>query len=218
MLEISDKKILILDYDGVIVNSMETFYKWVKYVSDKMKLNLSDEQCRTWKTRHDFEKLFQEIWADIALWYKYFHEFCDEEKHPWKYELFQWVKNIILECSEKFHIILFTDRKFDSTYAWLNNHKLTHLFNEVVTSECTWVRKPSPDGIHLWLQRLQKTSKDVVLYVWDSSVDFLAAQEAGVSFLWVDSWVNSKDDWQAIDVESIPSLLHLPEYLKNTWN
>ncbi len=108
------KKLVFLDYDGVICDSKKSFFDGVEYVSQMMNLGLSREVCESSKTREDFE------------------------------------------C--------------------------------------------------------------ILSSVWDSNVDFWAAKNANIPFVWVESWVNSKNDWEALSIKSIPNLTHLPEYLKNTWN
>ena len=83
-------------------------------------------------------------------------------------------------------LAIVTGRSWDTTEMILNYHGMKDWFITVVAHDHVRSPKPSPEGIHLALSRMQMEPKDI-LYVGDSHFDIRAAHNAGagaVAALW----------------------------------
>jgi HAD superfamily hydrolase (TIGR01509 family) len=83
-------------------------------------------------------------------------------------------------------IAVFTGRGWSSTEAILRHHRVLDRFVTVVADDHVGSPKPSPEGLHLCLKRMQLQPAEV-LFVGDMPADMRAAREAGaqgVAALW----------------------------------
>lgn len=215
MLEISDKKILILDYDGVIIDSSsryaQAFYKIIK----NYWYNLSFEEARHYsKSKHHLSQLIQ----DSEVIEKVLTDFWNELGPDTNNILINNVIETLKEIKEEFYIALFTDRKKQSLLSSLDFFWVQNSIDYQVSVCDSWEKKPSPKWIHMIWKYFQANIENIIAVVWDSCVDQESAINAWVPFIGVLSWVNTKEDWENKKSLYIPDLTHLPEYLKNTWN
>ncbi len=81
---------------------------------------------------------------------------------------------------------IFTGRSWPTTELILKHHGLINHFVTIVASEHVNLHKPSPEGLHLALSRMQLSPQEI-LFIGDSPADMIASRSAGakgVAALW----------------------------------
>lgn len=214
-----EKDLKIFDIDGTLLNAKETYLAWIRKFTSEL-----DSPVLKWKSEEEKERLYLKAVADhraphwffpwdndkIEKAYKIFSEHTQEDDAE-KYPLIDWAKEIIEEIHEKWIIVaFFTSKTKSAVESVFNYHWLSHHLKEwyLVAREDVVDKKPSPE----WLLKILKhtwISVGKAIYFWDWDVDHDSAKNAGMDFVWVNTWSNFEKDWENLWVTSIESIAEL---------
>ena len=101
-----------------------------------------------------------------------------QDVKPSDYPLLEGVRETLLELSKYHQLFIYTHRG-GTTHAILTAHGLSSLFEEVITSEDGFERKPSPQALN-YLVKTYSLDKDQTYYVGDRSLDIECGINAGL--------------------------------------
>lgn len=130
-----------------------------------------------------------------------------EKKTP---KLFSGVNNTLIELSKDYMLGLVTSGSKSRVERDLNATGISHFFKTIVTGDDIKTPKPSPEGLKLAIQKLDKLAEEVV-YIGDSLQDYEMAKAAGVYFIGVRSEFNSLNsnhtDYFIHSITALPRLV-----------
>jgi len=127
-------------------------------------------------------------------------------------KLYDGIKSLIVEIkSSNILLSIFTGKGRTSALITLDESGLTKYFDLIVSGDDVDKHKPSPEGIHNFLEMFNLNPKDVLM-IGDAPSDIIAANEAGVdvaSVVW--------DSYSEAEVRKLnnKSIFHTVEEL---WN
>jgi phosphoglycolate phosphatase-like HAD superfamily hydrolase len=197
----------IFDFDWVIIDTPKKYAEIFSLVCLKMWRKITTEEAQYYsKSKNNFEEYFQDE-SERKIAYKLYQE-IEKEHFPFsETPLVKWVKDKLEEIQNlDKKITIFTDRTKKSLEEALEVHSLGSFIDLSRTLCCTWEKKPSPKWL-FEIMNFYSIQSQNCLFLWDSDVDKNASLQAKVPFIWVLSWVNSKDDWW--DAQYIPDISHL---------
>jgi len=130
-----------------------------------------------------FAKILGQERADEA--YELSMKYTDE--HLGEVPLFTGIPELLAKMEKaKIPCSIFTGRSWPTTQLILEHHGLSNRFETVVCHDHVRESKPSPEGLHLCLERMRLHPQEV-LFVGDSHHDIRAGHSAGsrpVAALW----------------------------------
>jgi len=180
-------KVVVYDFDGVIVNSEEAVFKFYDIICKKFKLkniDFSNKQLTNkilMLTTEDALKLIcdnEDLIAEIK-------EFINSRPFTGltKYIKLQPYIDVILKTlkSRKIQTAIFTNRG-DSLHHLLKHFNIEMYFDYLITCNDVIEPKPSSEGL-LKIIKFFNIDKTETLYIGDSIVDKLAAEHIKVPFI-----------------------------------
>ena len=179
-------RIIVYDCDGVLFESKKAnlaYYNYILREFGKPLINEEDHElvniAHTCTTTEVLEILFRQD-PRLANILKFARDI--------NFALFfKWMKMEpglmeILKTLEGNYLLSIATNRGKSLNAVLENFKIKHFFKYCVTSSDVLYPKPHPDYL-LKIVNNFKASKEEVLYIGDSEVDLITAQEAGINFI-----------------------------------
>ena len=202
---------IVTDLDWVLFDSVKVYKEAIWFAAKILWKEISHEEINKHiASRETFEAFF---WDQKAKAYQIFHEYCKEEETWEKFNMFPWVKDSLEQLQSSWiNIFAFTDRTRKATEVILGHHWLSEIFRwNFISRCCTWVKKPSPTWLNKIMLQNQLSAQNIV-YIWDTHNDFTAWKLAWVQFIWVNSWINSKNDWDNMwiaNIDFFPNILEI---------
>jgi HAD superfamily hydrolase (TIGR01509 family) len=178
---------IVFDLDGTLVDSLATTFRAFNHgITSCGGRELTPQEILSFfgtGERKIFAKILGEQHADAA--HAAARAFLDAHMgevplHDGVAELLEGLKSAGVPIS------IFTGRGWRSTEAILQHHRVLDRFVTVVADDHVGSPKPSPEGLHLCLKRMQLAPPEI-LFVGDMPADMRAARAAGapgVAALW----------------------------------
>jgi len=172
-----NRKLIIFDLDGVLVNSIKNMEFALKNTNKKLALNLKFNEYKKY-IGLPFKKILKKIgvkrnFDEIEKYYKFF-----SKKKISKIKLTKKTFKDLNKLSKNYTLAVFTSKDRERTHKILNKLKI---FKCIVSSEDVNKGKPNKEGV-LKILKKTKISKKNCLYVGDSYYDFRAASNAGTKY------------------------------------
>lgn len=183
---------IIFDVDGTLTSTNELIFASFRYIAKKyLNIDKTDEEIISMFGPPEDVILKEWCGKDFAEGRKAYYKFYADNHnmaglYPGMKELITFLK------SKDILVAIFTGKGRDATIISMEKLEVLQYFDYIVTGDDVLKYKPSSEGIIKILENL-KLDKDRVLMVGDSTVDILAAREAGVvmaSVVWDSYGIN----------------------------
>ncbi len=149
---------------------------WAKYrVGEITKEFLSTERF------HATLRLFNVDDFELA---KKMGEFYVKES-PYKKQLFPGTIELLEKLSNKYKLHIITNGFSEVQYIKLEQSKLSKYFTEIIISEETDWKKPSPEIFHYAMQKAGAIVEESIMIGDDLKADIKGASEVGMDQIWV---------------------------------
>lgn len=178
-------KIIIYDFDGVLVNSRQAVYKYYDAVFKHFNL-----PCVDWASSELGKKAFGMTHVQLLSLYaegEELRQMCEYVPHFTFEEMIdatppeKGALEMIPELSDKYSLAICTNRGM-SVSDYLEHYEIDNCFPCIITAADVSEAKPSPEGVNKILS-FYGVKPHEALYLGDSEVDWFAAKDAGVRFL-----------------------------------
>lgn len=201
-------QVLIWDLDGTIIDSYDGIMQGVKAVTTAINADYTDDEIYHYIKAKSVYEFFDEIkgerpFDDLMSIYKAATTHIDDfvKPMPHAHELFEALQQAGIKNFIYTH-------KSDSANHVLKKLKLDHYFDEVVTSNYKFVRKPSGEALEYLIDKYH-LDRAQTFYVGDRKLDIDCGVNAGVKtiFLNADSPVEVDADYVIHDLLEIKAII-----------
>ena len=180
MFDIKEKKLIIFDLDGVLINSLGNMKKsWNKiFVNLSIKVDFK-------KYKEHIGKPFKDILNSIKIEKKY-HNFIEKEFKKNKVKNINLIKfypkvyQTLKYLKKNYKIAILTSKDKSRTLKILKGINVK--FDKIQCPEKNFKGKPQPDLLIKLVKNLKEKKKNVV-YIGDTKYDFLASKSAKIDFI-----------------------------------
>jgi phosphoglycolate phosphatase len=176
------KKIIIFDFDGVIIDSKKNMFLSWSAVKKKLSTKISFKKYFN-NIGIPFEKILRKIKFNKSfLEAKKIYEKTSEQNFG-KIYLFEDVKKIINLLFKKYTLCLVTSKSKKRTVKILKKFKILKNFKHIYCPEDRFPPKPNPRVVK-YLKKKYKLKNSQILIVGDTNHDKNFAKKANVDFLY----------------------------------
>jgi HAD superfamily hydrolase (TIGR01509 family) len=182
---------VLFDFDETLVNSLDTFWHVFNHSASKAGLPAADREKVASGMSHGFglpdliKTIYPEVDTDtIEIFVNGLHLSMSEMLPHYPVTLKPEaadVLRVIHDAGLKIGMVTARNMSVKSLRRELEGFNINHYFDCIVTSR-DHLRKPSPDGVHVCLEKLGLNPEEAVL-VGDAEADIIAGQEAGVAVI-----------------------------------
>jgi len=202
------KEIITFDFDGVITDSVSRMIEWVKKVCVEMWIDADNDFYKKHASNPNLPQLlfpYSILKQEQAK--KIYVDFMDESNFiP---ELIEWTKDIFSQIKEdNKNIAFFSSKMKDDIDKIMLHYWLEEFVDLTIWKNCVNKNKPNPEWFKIIMKHFWKNEDDLIM-LWDSQSDYDASINWKIDFLWVNTWVLSKEDWKKLWVKNIDSIKSL---------
>ncbi len=213
-------KAIIFDLDQTLLDSFETVVK-AHSLSAKENYNLTiDENIIREKWGLPLEQFWQEIYERKDI-HENLHKNVVAIRHKYNIvaSLFKDVLELLTELKKNYMLAILTSTSTELTIFHIGQTPLPlDYFEFIQGSDQTEFHKPDPRVFDLTKDKLRKykIKPEEMLYVGDSTHDYLSSKGAGINFVGVLTGLNSKEDFLELGLDEsllMTNLTQLKHYL-----
>ena len=194
---------LIFDFDGTIIDTNLIIAKGLNLFSKAYRgCRLSPHELEQLTGRPLLDQMAalnseraDEMAARFREWYAQRHDALTRSFQGMD-ELFDDLR----QCS--FNMAIVTNNSREGVQMGLKHLGMHHLFQTVITCDDVKEKKPSPEGVHLALKRMNVRPEEA-LFIGDSAGDLIASRRAGVANVLV--------GWTSVRRETL--MAHQPDFV-----
>ena len=183
-----DKKLIIFDMDGTLVNSSITIANAINYVRKNLGFEPMDEEyILRLVNDHTINpaKTFYHAKAFDADHEKWFSEYYSKN-HETELVLYKGIKELLIALKEQGKsLAVATNAYRGSTIESLTHLGIYDLFDGIACYDDVLQGKPHPDMLYKLLDELDFT-EDEAIFIGDGPRDEMAAKEAKMDYIMVD--------------------------------
>ena len=202
------KKLIIFDMDGTLVDSSVTIANAINYVRHNLELPSLDPHLIIEKVNdHTLNpaQYFYETDHFEVQHEEWFSEYYTKN-HDKELVLYRGISKMLLLLKEKgFKLAVATNAYRESTVQSLIHLGIYDLFDTIACFDDVEHGKPFPDMLYKILKTLNISSKDAI-FVGDGSRDQMAAKRASIDYLMV-NWGFSNHQEAIHSVEELKNML-----------
>ena len=200
------------DLDGTLIDSYKVIVSSIKDVLNKHNLNVSYEIIKKEATEHSVGEFLTIISQEYHLSFEELEKECHAhiDSRYLEVQAIENAKEILdyLSCNGAKHFIY--THKGKSTHDILKNLDIYQYFEEVLTIEDGFKRKPDPEAINYLVDKYN-LNKNNTYYVGDRHLDIDSANNAGVKSIFFkpeDSFVerSGREDYVVYDLLEIKDI------------
>ena len=203
-----DKKLIIFDMDGTLVNSSITIANAINYVRHNIGLEaMEQDHILRLVNDHTIDpaQTFYQAQAFDENHERWFSEYYTNN-HANELVLYEGIREMLESLKDKGHALaLATNAYRVSTLESLTHLKIDHLFNAIACYDDVPQGKPHPDMLHKVLDELAHSPHEA-LFIGDGPRDEVASQRAQIDYIMVD-WGFTDHDDAVCTVEELSEIL-----------
>jgi len=208
--DMTEKKLIIFDMDGTLVNSSITIANAINYVRKNLGFAPMDEEHilrlvndHTINPAQTFyhAKAFD---ADHERWFSEYYT----KHHEHELVLYKGIKALLIALKEKGKsLAVATNAYRGSTIESLTHLEVIDLFDGIACYDDVLQGKPHPDMLYKLLDELNFTEADT-LFIGDGPRDEMAAKEAKIDYIMVDWGFTDHTDKEVVgSVDALKQVL-----------
>ncbi|CAA6798990.1 MAG: Predicted phosphatase [uncultured Sulfurovum sp.] len=192
----TNKKLVIFDMDGTLVDSSVTIVNAINHVRSKLELEALEAELVLTKV-NDPELnpalFFYETEAFTEDHEQWFSEYYTEN-HEQELELYVGIENLLLELKEEgYHLAISTNAYRGSTLESLTHLNVLEHFSSIACFDDVGRGKPAPDMLEKNLEDLELEAHHAI-FVGDSERDLLAANNLDMDYLMINWGFSDYED------------------------
>ena len=203
-----NKKLIIFDMDGTLVNSSITIANAINYVRKNLGFKAMDpEQILRMVNDHTLNpaKTFYHADAFDSDHERWFSEYYSQH-HDKELALYSGITALLNALKDTDHILAVATNAYRiSTIESLTHLNIYHYFDTIACYDDVEKGKPYPDMLHKILNELNHKKEDTI-FIGDGPRDEMASKNAGISYIMVD-WGFTEHDNAVCSVEALHDLL-----------
>jgi len=202
------KKLIIFDMDGTLVNSSITIANAINYVRKNLGFEPMDTEDILSKVNdHTINpaQVFYHTKAFDAEHEKWFSQYYSQN-HKEELVLYQGIKELIYALKDKGHLLaVATNAHRNSTLKSLGHLEILELFDSVVCHDDVPQSKPHPDMLIKLLKELDVRAEET-LFIGDGPRDEISSKRANIEYIMVD-WGFTEHEDAVRSVEELSQIL-----------
>ena len=207
-----NKKLIIFDMDGTLVNSSITIANAINYVRHNLGFPPMDEEhilCLINDHTINPAQTFYHAKAFDKDHEKWFSEYYTKN-HESELVLYKGIKELLIALKEKGKkLAVATNAYRGSTIESLTHLNIYDIFDSIACYDDVLQGKPHPDMLYKLLDELD-VKKDEAIFIGDGPRDEMAAKEANMDYIMVDWGFTEHEDKDVVcSVEELKVLLGL---------
>jgi phosphoglycolate phosphatase len=203
-----NKKLIIFDMDGTLVNSSITIANAINFVRKNLGFEPMDAEDILRKVNdHTINpaQVFYHAKAFDAEHEKWFSQYYGKN-HKHELVLYKGIRALLLTLKSKGHLLaVATNAHRNSTLKSLGHLEVLDLFDSVVCHDDVPQSKPHPDMLLKLLKELNITAEEA-LFIGDGPRDEIASQRANIDYIMVD-WGFTEHENAVRSVEALEQIL-----------
>ena len=183
----SQKKLIIFDMDGTLVDSSVTIVNAINYVRSKLNLKALNRDLILTKV-NDPELnpalFFYEVEAFSSQHEEWFSEYYTNN-HEKELELYSGIEKLLKELQVKgYKLAIATNAYRSSTLQSLGYLKVLDYFESIACYDDVGRGKPAPDMLEKNLEDLKLEANDAI-FIGDSERDLMAAESLNMDYIMI---------------------------------
>ena len=183
----TQKKLIIFDMDGTLVDSSTTIVNAINYVRSKLNLVALDKELILEKVNDPA--------LNPALFFYEVEEFSTEQEewfseyytlnHEKELELYPEIDDLLKELKERGYLLAIATNAYrGSTLQSLGHLKVLDYFSSIACYDDVGRGKPAPDMLEKNLEDLKLDIKDTI-FIGDSERDLMAAERLKMDYIMI---------------------------------
>lgn len=203
-----NKKLIIFDFDGVLINSEKN----MQLTWDKTIKNFKEYDINFREYKDNIGLPFNKILENLSIKKKDFKKITNDYKknslyYQTKIELFKGVKPLIKKLKKKYKIALFTSKDNYRTKFLIKKFDLK--FDFIVAGNDVKKGKPHPEGLKKIMKKLN-FSRNSIFYIGDTTYDYYCSKKAKIKYIHVNWGIEKIKKYKdIIFVKNIKQLIKL---------
>lgn len=218
MVNLKERKYILFDLDGTVIDSVEGIYNGLRYTYKKLNMEVPTDEffhqfvgpsvVATFKTLYNLDD------NEAQRWYSIYREYYST-KGLLECSLYKGIKKLILKLKEQDkYIALATKKPEEFAKIMLRNLEIESLFDVICGSKKGDMTHEKGYVLDNAMTAMGVTSKSEVIMIGDTKFDCIGANQAGVECVGVTYGYGEKQD--LIDykcVEIVDTILELEKVL-----
>ena len=192
----SNKKLIIFDMDGTLVDSSVTIVNAINHVRSKLKLEVLERDLIL--TKVNDPELNPALFFYEAETFSSEHETWFSEyytnNHEKELELYKGINKLLKELREKgYKLAIATNAYRGSTLESLKHLKVLNYFESIACYDDVGRGKPAPDMLEKNLKDLKVKASDAI-FIGDSERDLMAAKSLNMDYIMINWGFSDYED------------------------
>ena len=208
----AEKKLIIFDMDGTLVDSSITIVNAINHVRSKLNLEPFERELILNKVNDpDLNPalFFYEVENFSTEHEQWFSEYYTNN-HEKELALYPGVKDLLEELkNKKYELAIATNAYRNSTLESLDYLNILDYFSSIACYDDVERGKPAPDMLEKNLEDLNLTASDAI-FIGDSERDLLAANSLNIEYIMVNWGFSNYED-------AIHTIVQLKERILNSY-
>ncbi|HVO75666.1 MAG TPA: HAD family hydrolase [Ignavibacteriaceae bacterium] len=170
---------IIFDIDGTLTSTNELIFASFNHIAKKyLNRTFSDKELISFFGPTEDVILKKWCGDNYEKARKDYYDFYTENHHL--ADLYPGIKDILKDLkSKKIFLSVFTGKGKNAATITLKKLEIYNFFDMIITGDDVKEHKPSPEGIHIFLEKF-KLKKEEVLMIGDAISDIKASRKAGI--------------------------------------